>query len=73
MGLTRKFRYVDVGHIFDPPLFVTNASIVSLDNVCLAFCIVACNDLYILEGDIQNTYLNALTNDKVFLLAGDEQ
>ena len=44
-----------------------HASVVSCNGVRLDFLIAALNDLYILEGDIQNAYLNASTKEKVYL------
>ena len=59
MDLTRKARYVAGGHITNPPLSMTYASVVSCDSVRLNFLIAALHDLYILAGDIHNTYSNA--------------
>ena len=51
---------------------MTYASVVSCDSVRLNFLIAALHDLYILAGDIHNTYSNAPKKQKVFLYAGDE-
>ena len=45
---------------------------VSCNSVRLAFLIEDLNYLDILAGDIQNSYLNTPTKEKVFLYAGDE-
>ena len=72
MDLTRKSRYVAGGHLKHPPFSMTNASVVSRDNVRPAFRVKALDDLDILEGDSQNAYLNAPKKEKVFFYAGDE-
>ena len=72
MDLTRKARYVAGGHLTNPPLSMTYASVVSCDSVRLNFLIAALHDLYILAGDIHNAYSNAPKNEKVFFYAGDE-
>ena len=61
MDLTRKSRYVAVGHITNLPSFMTYVSLVSRDSVCLAFLIIALNGLDILAGDINNAHLNSPT------------
>ena len=66
MGLTRKARYVAGGHLTDHPLSMTYASVVSRDGVRLALLIAKFNNLDILAGDIQNSYLNTPTKEKVF-------
>ena len=51
---------------------MTHFIVVSFDSVHLAFFIAELDDLYILSGDTQNTYLNDPTKEKVFFYAGDE-
>ena len=72
MDLTRKARYVAEGHITNPTLSKTYASVVSCDSVRLNFLIAALHDLYILAGDIQNAYLKYPTKEKVFFYTGNE-
>ena len=72
MVLTRKYRYVAGGNITDPHYSMNYSSVVSFDSVLLALFISAMNYLNILAGDIQNSYLNALTKEKVFYYASDE-
>ena len=72
MVLTRKCRYVAGGNITDPHYSMNYSSVVSFDSVILALFISAMNYLNILAGDIQNSYLNALTKEKVFFCAVDE-
>ena len=67
MNPTRQYRYVAGGHLAYTPQSMIHASVVSCNGVRLDFLIAALNDLYILEGDIQNAYLNASTKEKVYL------
>ena len=72
IDLTRKSRYVAVGHITDPPLSMTYSIVVSHDIVPIDLLIEVFNYLNILAGDIQNAYLNALIKEKVFFYAGND-
>ena len=58
MDLTRKARFVAGGHMTEAPTSLTYSSVVSIDSVKIAFLIAAFNDIYILECDIENAYLN---------------
>ena len=72
MDLTRKARYVAGGHLTDPPSSLIYASVISRENIIIAFLIAALNDLKILAGDIQNVYLNTYTKEKIYFRAGNE-
>ena len=72
MTLTRKARLVAGEHRKDPPKESVYSSVVSRESVRLAFLVAALNDLDILAGDIQNAYLNAPTNEKVYIICGKE-
>ena len=72
MDFTRKARLVAGGHVTDPPQSMTYSSVVSRESVRIAFLIAALNDLDILAADIGNAYLNALTKEKVYTIAGKE-
>ena len=61
IDLTRNAIYGSVGNMNSHSLSMTYASVVSSDNVHLAFIITDLNDLDILAWDTQNTYSNALT------------
>ena len=67
MDLARKSRYVEGGYITNTLSPMTYASVVSHDSVRIFFLISVLNDLYILAGDTQNAYLNALKKEKLFL------
>ena len=43
---------------------------VSHDSVQMAFTIAALNGLDVLMGNVQNAYLNALTKEKTYTIAG---
>jgi hypothetical protein len=61
---TRKARFVAVGHVTDTPTQLTSPSVVSQESVCIAFSIVALNEIDILAADIGNTYLQAPCREK---------
>ena len=72
MDLRRKARYVAGGHLTDPPSSMTYSTVVSRESVRIAFLVAALNGLNVLAGDIQNAYLNAPTEEKLFFYAGKE-
>ena len=72
MDLTRKARLVTGGHQTDPPKESVYSSIISKDSVRIILTLVALNDLDILAVDVQNAYLNVLTKEKVYMMAGLE-
>ena len=50
---------------------MTYASVVGRETVRITFLIASLNDLKILAGNIQHTYLNAHTKEKIYFYAGD--
>jgi Reverse transcriptase (RNA-dependent DNA polymerase) len=72
MDLMRKACFVAGGHMTDPPKDMTYLGMVSQDSICIAFLIVALNDLDILACDIQGTYLNAQTKELIYTVMGLE-
>jgi hypothetical protein len=60
------------GHVTDPPVSITFSSVVSRESVRIAFLIAALNDLNKLAADIENEYLNAPTDEKVYTITGKE-
>ena len=72
IDFTHKARLVAGGHLTDPPTTLTYSSVVSRESVRLAFLIAALNDLNILVADIGNAYINAMTKEKVYTIAGKE-
>jgi len=72
VGLVRKARLVAGGHLTDPPVESVYSSVVTRENVRIMFLIAALNDLDVLGADVQNAYINAETNEKVYTTAGPE-
>ena len=70
--LRRKARYVAGGHLTDVPPAMTYSSVVSRESIRIGFLIAALNGLDVLAADIQNAYLNAPTQEKVWFRAGPE-
>jgi hypothetical protein len=70
--LTRKARLVLNGAKYDVPKEMTFSSVVSRDSVWIAFTLAALNGLDILAADIQNAYLSAPTEERLYVVAGLE-
>ena len=64
--LRRKARYVAGGHLTETPTHMTYSSVVSRESVCIAFLVAALNNLDVWAVDIQNAYLNAETEERVW-------
>jgi hypothetical protein len=67
-SLKRKARYVAGGHMTDPPVTSTYASVVTRDSVRIGLLIAALNGLEILSADIQNAYLTSPCKEKIFTI-----
>jgi hypothetical protein len=72
MDFTRKARFVAGGHTTTAPSSLTYSSVVSRDSICLAFLIAALNDLDIMSCDLENAYLNAPCQEKIWFEGGIE-
>ena len=70
--LRRKARYVAGGHLTETPVHMTYSSVVSRESVRIAFLVAALNGLDVWCADIQNAYLNADTEERVWFRAGEE-
>jgi hypothetical protein len=70
--LTRKAQLVLNGAKHEVPKEMTFSSVVSRDSVRIAFTLAALNGLDILAADIQNTYLSAPTEERLYVVAGLE-
>ena len=70
--LRRKACYVAGGHLTSTPEHMTYSSVVSRESVRIAFLVAALNGLDVWAADIQNAYLNAETEERVWFRAGDE-
>ena len=72
MDLCHKARYVARYHLTDPPSLMTYSIVVSRESIRIAYLIAALNNLEVLAGDIQNAYLNAPAEEKLFFYTGKE-
>jgi hypothetical protein len=70
--LTRKVRLVLNGAKHKVPKEMTFSSVVSRERVRITFTLVALNGLDILAADIQNAYLSAFTEERLYVVAGLE-
>ena len=59
MEFSIKSQMVANGAITEAPLSLTYSCVVSRDSVCLDFLISGLNNLYVMECDVGNQYLNA--------------
>ncbi|MEM7375743.1 MAG: reverse transcriptase domain-containing protein, partial [Bacteroidota bacterium] len=68
-----KSRLVAGGHM-SPEVHKEDkfSTVVSMEAVRLGFMIARINDLHVCAGDIGNAFLNAHTNEKLFIVAGPE-
>jgi len=71
-GFRRKARLVAGGHMTEQPAVMTYASVVSRETVRIALTIAALNDLEVKAADIQNAYLTAPCEEKIFTILGAE-
>ena len=71
-ALKRKARMVAGGHMIKATHEDSFSSVVSLKGMRFCIFIAELNALEILAGDIGNTYLEALTNEKIYYIAGSE-
>ena len=67
-----KARLVAGGHLTDTPIDSVYSSVVSLRGVRMLTFIAELNDLQIWCTDIGNAYLESLTKEKVYIVAGPE-
>ncbi len=72
MDFTQKARFVAGGHTTVLPNSLTYSSVVSRENVKIAFLIAALNGLELMSCDIGNAYLNAKCREKIWFIAGAE-
>jgi hypothetical protein len=71
-GLQRKARYVAGGHMTDTPPVMTYASVVSRETVRIALTLAALNDLEVKTSDVQNAFLTAPCEEKIWTILGPE-
>jgi hypothetical protein len=67
-----KARLVANGNETGTPASLTYASVVSRESVRIALTIAALNDLQVKTSDIENAYLTAPTEEKLYTILGSE-
>ena len=67
-----KARLVADGHLTKEPVETIYSGVVSIRNLRIALFLGTLNDLEIWGADIGNAYLEALTGEKLFIVAGPE-
>jgi hypothetical protein len=74
MDFTRKTRWVVIdGHKTPNPIGSTYAGVVSRESVCVAFTYAAAlNGLDVFAADIRNSYLQAPSSQKDYIICGPE-
>ena len=72
MDFTRKARWVLDGHKTADPEGSTYAGVVSRESVRIAFTYAVLNGLDICAADIRNTYLQAPSSQKDYIICGHE-
>ena len=70
--LQRKARLVADGHLTETPIDGTYSSVVSLRGLKLVLFLAELNKMEAWCTDIGNAYLEAYTEEKLFIIAGDE-
>jgi hypothetical protein len=70
--LRRKARLVADGNLTEVPLASVYSSVVSLKGLRMTIFLAELNDLDLWCTDIGNAYLEATTDEKVYILAGNE-
>ena len=71
-GFCRKARLVVGGHMVETPPIMTYTSVVSRDTVRIALTIAALNDLQVKASDVQNAFLTAPCEEKIWTKLGPE-
>ena len=72
MDCTGKARWVEDGHRSPKPYKSTYAGIVRKESVRIALIYAALNELDVMTADIQNTYLQAPSSEKYYIIRGHE-
>ena len=68
----RKARFVAGGHTTEAPATLTYASVVSRETVRIALTLAALNALEVKVGDIQNAYLTAPVEERIWTVLSPE-
>ena len=67
-----KARLVAGGHLTDVPVDSVYSGVVSLRSLRIVIFLAELNGLDIWQGDIGNAYLEAVTQEKIYIVAGPE-
>ena len=67
-----KARFVAGGHMTKAPTTITYTSVVSHESVQIALTLAALNGLQVKTADIENAYLTAPVNEKIWCTLGPE-
>ena len=70
--MRHKARLVAGGHKTDPPQEDIYSGVVGSETIKLGFLIGDANGLVVCAADIGSAYLNSVTREKVFIIAGPE-
>ncbi|KAL7563771.1 hypothetical protein ACA910_020455 [Epithemia clementina (nom. ined.)] len=65
-----KARLVADGHLTKEPVETIYSGVVSICNLCITIVLSELNNLTLWGADIGNAYLEALTGEKIFIIAG---
>jgi Reverse transcriptase (RNA-dependent DNA polymerase) len=71
-GFVRKARMVAGGHMISTPPNLTYSSVVSRETVRIALTMAALHDLDVATSDVQNAFLTAPCDEKVWTILGPE-
>ena len=72
MDFTRKARWGKDGHSTPDPTTSAYAGVVSRESVRVALTYAAMMSLKVMTADIQNTYLQAPSSEKDYIICGPE-
>ena len=67
-----KARFVAGGHLTDDPGYSVYSSVVSIRSLRIVLLAAELNGLDVQAADVGNAYLEALTNEKIYFIAGKE-
>ncbi|MGH7974356.1 MAG: reverse transcriptase domain-containing protein [bacterium] len=70
--LRRKARLVAGGHVTDPPKESVYSGVASMRSIRMCLFLAELNGLETCTADIGNAYLEAKTNEKLYIVAGPE-
>ena len=68
MDFTREARWVKDGHQTPHPETSSYAGVVSRESICIMLTYMALHEVDIMAADIRNTYLQASTSEKKFII-----